>query len=279
MLKMLTKVAAVTLCVCSFSAYSWNSVGHMVVANIAYQHLKPNVQKKVDNLTSFLHKEYPEMESFVHISYWADAIRSQKIDTYTHWHYIDIPFSADGTELKNTIDTDNAVWAVNAIEQVVKNDRANNYERARFLAFLVHIVADLHQPLHTTTRITAAHPDGDRGGNLFHVRFHGDNVSLHKVWDEGVGEFNTSDKIDNINTLSATITKMYPENSFGNKAKDVDPDHWSKEGFEIAKKYVYNTAEDQPVSTAYIENGRKTSEQQAALAGYRLANLLNTLLG
>lgn len=263
----------------TFSTYAWNATGHMVVANIAYQNLKPNVQKKVDNLVTFLHKEYPDMTSFLQISHWPDAIRSQKIDAYTHWHYIDLPFSTDGTQPKKNIDTDNAVWAVNSIEQVVKNDQANNYERARFLAFLVHIVADLHQPLHTVSRVSAAHPDGDRGGNLFHIRYHNQNVSLHKLWDEGVGEFDGPSKPESINTLATTIATLYPETYFGKKSHDLDPEHWAKEGSEHAKKTVYNTTENQPVSTAYIENGKKLAEQQAALAGYRLANLLNQLMG
>ena len=72
--------------------------------------------------------------------------------------------------------------------------------------------------------------------------------------------------------------QLYPASTFGTKADDLDPVNWSHEGFENAKKYVYSTPENQPVSTAYLTTGKQVAERQAALAGYRLANLLNTLL-
>lgn len=263
----------------SLSCFSWNAVGHMLVANIAYQNLKPNVKNKVDNLVSYIQKEYPNMKSFVYISTWPDAIRSQKIDMFSRWHYIDIPFSDDGTPIKNTIDTDNAVWAVTTMQQVITNNDANNFERARFLAFLVHIVGDLHQPLHAVSRISAQHPDGDQGGNLFHVRYHNQEVKLHHLWDIGVGDFDVDSNMNTINAMTETITAQYPENMFGKKIHDVNPQMWANESLENAKKYVYDTAENQSVTTEYVETGKKFSEQQVALAGYRLANLLNEMLG
>lgn len=264
------------LMVFSGSIFAWNSVGHMVVANIAYQHLKPNVQKKVDGLVGYLHQEYPDMQTFSQMSYWADSLRGQKIETFTHWHYIDIGFSVDGTPVKNITDSDNAVWAINNISQVVKNHDANNFERARFLAFLVHIVADIHQPLHTVARVSAAHPEGDKGGNLFSVKYQNQKMTLHHLWDIGVGEFDVAPS--SVTTLAATISNQYPEINFGKKSTDLNPENWAKEGSQTAKESVYNTQEDQPVSTGYIQNGKKVSDQQVALAGYRLAHLLNQLL-
>src|SRR5579862_9281014 len=110
------------------TAFSWNAYGHMVVASIAYHNLKPATREKIDSLITYMHQQYADMDSFVNISYWPDKIREQKIETYTHWHYIDVAFSADGSPLKNLIDSDNAVWAVNNIEPIVKNNHANSYE-------------------------------------------------------------------------------------------------------------------------------------------------------
>ena len=102
---------------------------------------------------------------------WPDTLRGQKIELYTRWHYTNLAFSADGTPLKNTVDTDNAVWAINHLLPIIGNTKANRFERARSLAFLVHIVGDLHQPLHSITRISAAHPEGDHGGNLYFIKY------------------------------------------------------------------------------------------------------------
>lgn len=263
------------------NSYSWNAMGHMVIANIAYQQLKPEVRDKVDKLVGNLNTEYPDMSSFLHLAYWPDAIRSQRIETFTHWHYIDLPYSTDGTKVRDdAIDTDNAVWAVERIQVIVKNQRANPYDRARFLSFLTHIVGDLHQPLHTVTLFSAAHPDGDKGGNLFKIMYNGKLTNTHSIWDSGVGSFESKNSraTDHAKELAVMIMQQYPITSFGGQAEDLDPDHWAHEGFENAKKYVYSTPEGQPPTTAYLTNGKQLAEKQAALAGYRLANLLNSLL-
>jgi hypothetical protein len=263
------------------NSYAWNAMGHMVIANIAYEQLKPDVREKVDKLVGNLNTEYPEMSSFLHLAYWPDAIRSQRIETFTHWHYIDLPYSSDGTAVKgDVIDTDNAVWAVKRIEVVVKNQHANPYDRARFLSFLTHIVGDLHQPLHTVTLFSASHPNGDRGGNQYHVLINNKPINTHSLWDSGLGSFDGKNgrTTDQAKELALTLMQLYPASRFGDRVNDLNPDNWAQEGFENAKKYVYSTPENQAPSTAYMTIGKQVAEQQAALAGYRLANLLNALL-
>jgi hypothetical protein len=256
---------------------AWNATGHMIIAHIAYQQLSPAARTKINNLIGHFKTEYPEYDSFVKIASWADAIRSQRIEAYTHWHYIDVAFSDDGSPLKDLIDTDNAVWAEKNIEAVVTNDHANDYERVRFLAFLVHIVGDLHQPLHTVSRISAKHPDGDKGGNDFVVKINNEKFNLHRVWDGGVGVFESNKSME-VNDLAETITSRYPITYFGAAANDIKADDWVKEGFKNAKDYVYNTKENENLTPEYMSQGKELAQKQVALAGYRLGNLLNTLL-
>ncbi len=263
-----------------FSNYAnaWNATGHMVVARIAYQNLKPEVRAKVDNLVASLKQEYPDMLTVMNMAYWPDAIRSQHIETFTHWHYINLPYNPDGTPIPVTaIDTDNGVWAVKSVQAVVKNNKANPYDRARFLSFLIHIVGDLHQPLHTAALFSAKHTDGDRGGNQYNVIVRGQSVNLHSLWDSGIGEFvNTREQSTDVAVkISEDIMQRYPAYIFGARATDLNPDDWAKEGFEAAKQFVYNTPEDQAASATYLENGKQLAEQEVALAGYRLANILN----
>lgn len=258
--------------------FAWNALGHMVVTEIAYERLTPVAKQKVDKLVEFFAKEYPKMPTLLHMAVWPDAVRSQRIDTFTRWHYIDVPFSADSTPLADTISTDNAEWALNTIKNVVRNDHANDYERARFLAFTIHIVGDLHQPLHTVTRITSAHPEGDRGGNLFYVQSKRSRVNIHKIWDEGVGSLLENASEDEAKALAKILTERYPESQFNGRANIMDTNVWKNEGMNNATTYVYNTKEDELLSTEYVNAGRNVAEEQLALAGYRLANLLNTLL-
>lgn len=260
------------------ASFAWNAVGHMVVATVAYNNLKPAVRDKIDTLVSDMNQQYVDMDSFVDLACWPDTIRGQKIETYTHWHYVDVAFSKDGTPLKNLIDSDNALWAVNKIMPIVKNEGANPYERSRFLAFFAHIVSDIHQPLHTVSYISASTPNGDRGGNDYNVQYKSSKINLHKLWDGGVGAFEGSNSTSHVNELARTLMSQYPESSFGARANDLKPENWVKEGMDNAQQYVYSTPMNQQVSTAYLENGKRVSEQQAVLAGYRLAKLLNQLL-
>lgn len=274
--------AAFILCLYALSSYSWNALGHMVVAQIAYDKLKPDVKAKVDVMIADLGKEYPDITAFYQLGPWADSMRSQKIDIYTHWHYIDLAFSTDETPLKNLVDTDNIVWAITQIEPVVGNNKANPYERARFLAFLVHLIADIHQPLHTASRISSATPDGDKGGNLYYIKYPASKpqmITLHRLWDQGIDIFTVENTFAKVLSLSGRITSLYPEKYFDTKPTDLNVDHWAYEGLTTAISAVYSTPENQIPSEVYLQSGRQISQQKIALAGYRLANVLNQLLG
>lgn len=276
----LSAVLSVSSLLFPVSANAWNATGHMVVAAIAYEQLNPTAREKVDQMVASLNKEYADMRTFMDIAYWPDAIRGQKIETYTHWHYVNLPYVVDDTTPKYVNDTDNAVWAVKRIRNVVANDSANPYERARFLSFLVHITGDLHQPLHSVSYVSKMHPYGDKGGNSYKVRYHNRSTKLHTLWDKGVTAFDyTGHSVERAKELASAIMQRYPKSSFSKRAvTDVNPDDWSKDGLSAAKKYVYTVKEDAVPSTSYVQKGTTAAEKQAALGGYRLGNLLNTLL-
>ena len=265
----------------SCHGYAWNALAHMVIADIAYEQLKPDVRKKVDIMVADLSQEYPDINQFSHIAPWPDKLRSQRIELYTHWHYINLAFSDDGTALKDMSDTDNAVWAINALLPIISNPKANPHERARSLAFLVHIVGDLHQPLHAITRISAAHPDGDHGGNLYYIKYPAvkpQKISMHKLWDQGTDLFTMPVSDSNAASLSAFIVNLFPYEYFGELVNDLASDHWANEGLAISSSFVYSTPPNVVPDTSYLQTAKQVAEQRAALAGYRLANILNKIL-
>ena len=259
--------------------YAWNWVGHEAVAQIAYTHLTPEVRKKVDAIVGDFSSEYSNVNSFIEMAPWPDSLHAQKIEIYNHWHYINQAYSDDNTTLKDLRGTDNIIRAIGLIEPIVKNPHANTFEKARFLAFLVHFVGDIHQPLHAITRISASHPNGDEGGNLFLIRNTSDSKgssNLHKVW-EGCNLFSLTNE-DAVKILSEKIEKDYPEAYFADSVNDLKVEDWANESFIVGKNFVYKTEEGQPLSHAYIEEGQQLAEQRVALAGYRLARVLNGLL-
>lgn len=275
----LLSTSLLAMSMCSVTANAWNALGHQVIAHIAYQELKPSAKKKVDALVTSFNYDYPNVDSFDELAVWPDAVRSQKIETYTRWHYIDMPIIEDNVNPPAHMHSDNAVWALDKIKPVVENNKANQFERARFLAFLAHIVGDLHQPLHTTELFSAKHPEGDRGGNDYTVYYHNKPIKLHALWDRGVGAFEGQANFSSVDVIARSLIQQYPRVYFSSRINLLDSEAWLQEGMNNAKKAVYNTPEGQTVSQAYITNGRKLSEEQATLAGYRLGNILNQLLG
>ncbi len=285
MLKFASKILLSLIVIVSpITSFAWNAVGHTLVAQIAYNNLTPSVKAKVDQLVATMHNDYSGITQFSDLGPWMDQLRSQKIESYTHWHYINMAFSADGTSVAGAKqDTDNAVWAIKLMLPVIANDKANVHERARFLAFLVHVVGDMHQPLHAVTRVAAAHPTGDEGGNGYHIQYQAKGINvdnLHSLWDQCMGVYSVSTSQSNIDPLVNTITTLYPKSYFSNDVvNDVKPEDWANEDVQVAQSTVYNTPEGKTPSDAYIAAGKQLAEQRTALAGYRLAAMLNSLLG
>ena len=122
------------------------------------------------------------------------------------------------------------------------------------------------------------YPEGDKGGNLYFIRNNNSKTQLHAFWDQGAGAFAGSSNEDRINEFTQTLMTIYPPSYFGAKLNDLDPTHWLQEGMQNAQRFVYTTPEQQTPSAEYIFMAQKIAGQEVALAGYRLAALLNQLL-
>ena len=277
MVKFFSALATVTFLLFNSSVWAWNAMGHMIVAQLAYQQISPTAKKKIDKLVNAMHEDYAEITSFQQLAYWPDALRSQKIDTYVHWHYIDNAIAVDNMPTKNLIDSDNALWAYKLVGKVVANDHANPHEQARFLGFLIHIIADLHQPLHTVSRISLATPNGDKGGNLFKVYLNHKATNLHKLWDSALGWLPKGNDINTAVQLADELNNKFPSDFFAKKPKNDNAESWVAEGITTAKNQVYAIEYNADVNATYLRDGELATQQALALAGYRLANVLDQL--
>ena len=158
----------------------------MIVAQIAYTHLSPDVRSRSDSLIAV-----PVMYSsaansnFVTAAAWADDIKSYT-SAYSTWHYIDLPFSLDGTSTSGvTVASFDVVQAINLEVATLQNPSASQSDQATALRFLLHFVGDIQQPLHCSTAVFASRPNGDAGGNGFYINGNWNN--LHSLWDSGGG--------------------------------------------------------------------------------------------
>jgi len=262
-----------------FSTYAWNQLAHMTIATIAYQHLNASTLTKVNTLVQAFSQEYSDMNSFVAMSYWADQERmTYGVTAYNRWHYYLHGFSTDGTPVLNTIANDSGAKIMSVAENTIKLTSVNQFDRARFMAFAINIAGDMHQPLYTSNLFSSAFPNGTNGGTNYLINYNGASVDLQSFWDSGLGLFNAAPTTQNAAAHAATITALYPPSYFGSKVSDMSAGDWANEGYKDAQQFVYTVAANSTPSAAYIQTGQQMAQQRIALAGYRLANYLNTLL-
>ena len=307
--KLLASVLA-CLVTFNFSLFAWDNVGHMAVAYVAYQHLTPTTKNRVNKLLK-LHPDYhrwfaeipngtsqpdKQMMIFMIASTWPDRIKRETGYTddgtdsgyypdgttsvqnigYTdhlrhkYWHFVDIPFSQDGTQLP-AIPTPNAETQIGALRAVLASnvsDQLKSYD----LVWLVHLVGDVHQPLHAATRVSRTDPRGDGGGTLVKLCPAPCQDELHWFWDHILG---TSSRP----SAAISVGKRLPD-ADSTLACKKDAAEWINESFEAAKQSVYVTpieAGDGPftITPAYRAAAKELAKKRIALAGVRLANLLN----
>lgn len=290
-------------------AQAWNGTGHMIVAAIAYDLLTPAAKAEATRLLR-LNPDYRrwitgasehdrDEIAFVTAATWPDVIKSKRgyvndgakpsnadsslnigySDKLQHryWHTVHIPFSPDGTALEEP-PAPNALTQIAAFRSALSAPDTSDDVKSYDLTWLLHIVGDVHQPLHAISRFTRADPEGDDGGNAEQVcvwTCDGNHVRLHEYWDDLPGPEGSAKAAIDV----ATRVKRAPES----EAAITNEVVWAHESFEAAKKYAYADpigAANGPFALTEDYRGAawKIAQQRIALAGARLANLLNGAL-
>lgn len=263
-------------------ATAWNHTGHMVVAQIAYRGLTGKAKAEVDRLLAI--GAEPQSATFVTAGCWPDDLKGYGIRAYDEWHYTNRPLLMPGTPPPALSKCPDVVWALNQCTPVLRSKKAPDAEKARMLRFLIHFVGDVHQPLHCVSRykLVNGKPVGDRGGNDFTIiGVSSDN--LHSYWDSGLGLLTavkrplTASGAKKIEKLADEVMQAFPKSSVPEWSKP-GVTSWVTEGVRVAKNVCYKgITETEPPSAAYKQAGREAARRRLALAGYRLANLLNAI--
>ena len=153
------------------SSFAWGREGHEVIVILAMHYVRKGTAVRVRELLG--------SESLGEASFWADEYRHDHPDTGP-WHYIDIPLGDAGIDMARECPKGRCVIAkTEEFLAVLKDPKADRSAKVQALKFVIHFVADLHQPLHCKD-------DGDKGGNARHVIFDGHPDNLHWVWDTGL---------------------------------------------------------------------------------------------
>lgn len=259
------------------SACAWDSTGHRIIAAIAYDNLQPTAKAHVDQLSQILDKKYPPYSRFLYLSVLPDKWRNDRPETAA-WHFYNAPWSPDGLPAQAAA-TPNLITALEEMIAEIKVS-PNPKQQATDLAFIIHLLGDAHQPLHCINRISAKHPQGDRGGNLFPLRSRlADN--LHAYWDKGASllfkkaHYPFSNR--HISKLAKQIEQQYPASTMLPHTQNDDVSHWMTECFELAKTTAYDISANDLPSQQYRDRTAEVVARQLALAGYRLAYIINHL--
>jgi hypothetical protein len=272
-------IALTLIMVIARPAAAWWGTGHIVVAQIAYDRLEPRAKAEVDRLIAI--DAPPDSNTFITAAAWADDLKLVDVHFYDEWHYLDIPFSPDNTPLPTVEKLGNVLWAIEQCVRTLRSAKSPDVEKARALRFLLHFIGDAHQPLHCTTRVTAAHPTGDRGGNDYLLSA-GRLRNLHMYWDSAAGLFEDVKRpmdADAEKTIRGFADRAVSANapaSFPN-LHELSPRKWVEEGSALAQSVVYTTSEGMAPSEDYKKKTQDTAFRQVALAGYRMAELLNSI--
>jgi hypothetical protein len=282
-------ISLVWLILCTPSiSLGWGPGGHMMVAQIALARLNPKAKAQAKKLLAIKIDPTTVVPSpdFVNAAHWADDIRDAPgFGAFAELHFIDNPFSIDGTALP-VLPTPNVVTALEKYVDILKTS-TDPKAQAQALRFVIHFVGDIHQPLHCATRVDKNNPTGDRGGNQVSLKVNGKKVNLHSYWDGGIGSFPKGGGPPK--WLPPALGLIPPAAALamrGNPATDpklklsspFDYQAWSDESFALAKTVTYKGMKNGVTPTAaYNSNALKVARKRVAWAGYRLAALLNDI--
>ena len=301
------KIVFLLLCTLPTALLGWNESGHQVVSSIAWDNLLPEVREKVieilkqaepDTDIPILLDEPLKKEQgkawFMKVSYWPDIIRDKnqkaRYEKYHHgqWHYIERYWEQSpmgGVDMNNfPVNSENSVERVEYFRKTLSDPNIPDSEKAIQIAWVLHLIADIHQPLHNGSLVTEEHPKGDRGGNDFKLTEEWPN-NLHAYWD-GILDIEYDLKYpdyqySDLLKIAKKITREHPKKDLAKKVKIDEAMKWSDEGNRIVKISAYPPylKENEKPSDRYKENVYKHCSYHIALAGYRMAEFLNTIFG
>lgn len=279
------------------SALGWGAGGHMMTARIAFERLNPKARAEAERLmaipinpASITSKRL----GFFRGSVWPDDVRrSPGFEFSGNEHFADFPFGVDDTPLPDLPEDANVINALARYVGVLKTSTDDD-ERAQALRFVIHYVGDIHQPLHCSTRVSQAHPQGDQGGNLFFIKIPGRDgnpvsVKLHSLWDGGLDDFPKGGGPPEFEPpaqelIDSAVPSIVRQNPEKNRLLGLDnPTNfqgWADESSWLAEKYAYSNRRlppDSVMTAAYKKNGVRIARRRVAWGGYRLAALLNSI--
>lgn len=256
-------------------AHAWGGTGHRIVAIIAEGHLTPRARRRVRRLLG-------RNVSLSSVATFADDIRSSRPET-GNFHFVDIPLRENSFDPSRDCQPgprgDCILAALERFRGELADASLSNGRRAFALKFIVHLVGDMHQPLHCAD-------NADRGGNELRIFWFGQNnggrLNLHTLWDSTI--------INGTNLTDAQFARALERELTPAEVADFeagDPVAWAIGAHKAAQEVTYgalptdgsgNFVEQPRLGSEYLRRARPVIDEQLTRAGVRLARVLNETL-
>lgn len=212
--------------------FSWWDGGHMVVAKIAERHLHEDVKKQVDELVGVLN--CPDSPTFIEAACWLDDVMNRGLGMVATWHGHAGPYSPDGflsgleiAKISSRYRGNDGVAAIQKGIDTLSNPKSGKWEKAFMLRVLLHVVGDIHCPMHCIQLYSEKFPDGDKGGMRFELSGPKElaKKNLHSLWDSillldrlGINNRPINMQTEQfIGELADIITRAYPKEQVCNQ--------------------------------------------------------------
>ena len=244
-------VLALTLGMPVYS-HAWGTQGHQVIALLAEQQLVPKAKQQVQRLLAL-----EPGETLASISTWADEHRSPSTAA---WHFVNFPKNSCAYEPQRDCPDGNCVIEATNKQLEVLASNAPDEKRLIALKYVVHLVADAHQPLH------AGYLE-DRGGNSYQIQAFGRGSNLHALWDTGL--------IKNMDMSNEMLAAKLRSTPVAQKDSELNMARAAEESCKIVGMPGFYP--ERKVGVDYVERYTPVLDQRLVMAGARLAGLLNRL--
>lgn len=249
------KVTFILFMFLALQASSWGLTGHRTIGQIAEIYLNKKAGKEVKKILG--------TETLADVANWMDFIKSEpKYDFMYTWHYVTIP---DGETYESTKiePKGDVIWAINKFIAELKSDTLTLDEQQHALKSLVHLVGDIHQPLHVGNGT-------DKGGNDVKIKYFWQSSNLHRIWDSGM--------IDGQNlSYSEWVLRInHTDKTQVDKWQSASVNEWALESMAM-RPSVYDIGDKKNLTYRYDYDHIAQVDKRLLQAGVRLAGVLNDI--
>lgn len=241
---------------CAQVAFGWGATGHRVTGQVADRYVTKKVRQRLERILGH--------ESLAMAANWMDEVRSDSsYDYMVDWHWVTIP---EGMTYEQTIKNPNGdiIESINRVMLALKSKTLSPGKEAEYLKILIHLVGDIHMPLHVGSK-------DDRGGNDVKVTWFRSESNLHRVWDSEMIDDTRLSYTEFAASLEDPTVSVIKE---WQKSSVVD---WAYESTTYHKN-VYAIGNGR-LSYSYPYHNLHIVRKRLLMSGVRLAGLLNEIYG